>query len=372
MTSSPVPWSPRLQGRPRLTAAVLIVTALLALWGVLAGSSIGERKADPGDHHTDLALYQAIITRMDHGQGYYQAVAIEQPARHYPTKPVMAVREPTLAWFVATVGKPAAVGTMLGLAVTALALSLRTFDLTERNRRSWVAVVVFAAAGIGVLCRPAAFAQHEVWAALLVYVGVLLRGHGRIVMAVVLLLVAALVRELVAPMMAVMLLMAVVEHRRREARLWALAIAAFAVFYGIHAWQVHEMHGVAGPTGPGWLAFGGWPFVVDAFWGSSLLTVFPHVVAAIAVPVGLLGWLSRSGALFDRVSAILGAYVALFCVAGRPDNFYWGMLVAALLLPGVVFGVTFIWTTCWASSRTYFHRLTHGGARMRLPSGQGE
>jgi hypothetical protein len=370
--TSPVSWSPRLQGRPRLTAAALIVGVLLALWGVLAGSSIGDRKADPGDHHTDMALYEAIVSRMNHGQSYYHAAAIEQPALDYPTSPVMAVREPTLAWFIAAVGKPAAVVAMLALGAVALVLSIRTFELTERSRRSWVAAVLCSAAGIGVLCRPAAVVQHEVWAALLVYIGVLLRGHGQVVMSVVLLLAAALVRELVAPIMGIMLVLAVLERRRREQLIWALGLLAFGAFYAVHFWQFHHMHGQAGPPSPGWLRLGGWPFVIDAFWGSSLLTVFPHTVAAILVPLGLLGWLSRSGALADRVGAILVAYVVLFCVAGRPDNFYWGMLVEALLLPGVAFGVAFIAATCGASYRTLFRRTTDVNAPMRLPSGQGE
>jgi len=335
-------WTPRLQGRPRLTAAVLVAATLLALWGVLAGTSIADRTASKGDRHTDLAMYDATIERMNHGASYYAAVAVELPAGNYPTRPAMNVREPTLARFITTVGRPAAVATMLALAIAALILTLRTFELTERGRAAWVAAVVCGAAGVGILCRPAAVAQHEVWAALLVYTGVMCRGHGWVRTSVALLLAAAFVRELVAPVIVIMLVLALRERGRREAGLWAAALAAFALYYGIHWWNVQEMHGAAGPPAPGWVRFGGWPFAVDAMWGSSLLTVFPHAVAAIVVPLALLGWLSRAGVLFDRVGAVLVAYVALFCVAGRPDNFYWGMLIEALLLPGVVFGVQFL------------------------------
>lgn len=319
--------------------------ALLILWSVAVGSSIDRTQASPGDDHTDIALYQAIVDRMNDGQGYYRAVSVEQPARSYPTKPVASVREPTLAWFVSTVGRPAAVAVMLGLAVVALGLSLRTFDLTERSRRSWVGATALAAAGIGILCRPSVVEQHEVWAALLVYLGLLIRGYGKVLPAVVLLLLASLVRELMAPVMVLMLLMALRDRQRQEVRLWMGATAVFAVFYGWHAWEVHHMTGPAGPAAPGWFDLGGWPFVVDAFWGSTMLTVLPHAAAAVMVPLALLGWISRSGDLFDRVSLALVAYVALFCVAGRTDNFYWGMLVGSLLLPGIAFGVGLLAST---------------------------
>ena len=332
-------WTSRFAGRPRLLAAALGVVALLALWAATAGASIDHSKASPGDDKTDLALYQAVVERMNDGQGYYQAAAIELPARSYPTTPVPSVREPTLAWFISTVGRPVAVAVMLLLAMGALALSLRTFELTERSRRAWIGATVLAAAGVGILCQPKVVEQHEVWAALLVYLGLLVRGNGKVVPAVVLLLTAAVVRELVAPVMAIMLVVALLERRRREAGWWLAALVVFAGFYGWHAWQVHGMTGPAGPESPGWLAMGGWPFVVDAFWGSSLLTVLPHSLAAIVVPMALLGWFSRSGTLFDRVSAVLLAYVVLFCFAGREDNYYWGMLVGSLLLPGFAFGL---------------------------------
>jgi hypothetical protein len=357
-------WTSRFAGRPRLLAAALGVVALLALWAAIAGASIDHSRATPGDDKTDLALYQAIVTRMDDGLSYYEAAAIELPARDYPTDPVPSVREPSLAWFVSAVGRPAAVAVMLALGVGALVLSLRTFELTERSRGAWIGTMLLAAAGLGILLRPSAVELHEVWAALLVYLGLLVRGHGKVVPAVVLLLIAAVVRELVAPVMVIMFLIALFERRRREAWWWAAALAVFAAFYGWHAWQVHEMTGPAGPPSPGWLAMGGWPFVVDAFWGSSLLTVLPHAVAAVVVPLALLGWFSRSGALFDRVSAVLLAYVVLFCFAGREDNFYWGMLVGSLLLPGLAFGVGLCGTAV-GDLRRVVTRRSDGNLRFR-------
>ncbi|AXT85888.1 hypothetical protein C6I20_12295 [Aeromicrobium sp. A1-2] len=363
MPSTSLAWTPRFAGRPRLLVLAFALVALLAVWGALAGSAVVQRAASPGDDHTDLALYQAIVQRMDSGESYYGAVAIEHPAGRYPTAPVMAVREPTLAWFISSVGRPAAVVTMLGLAGLALILSIRTFELSERSRRSWIGATVMAAAGIGVLCRPASVEQHDVWAALLVYLGVMVRGHGRVLPAVALLLAAGLIRELVAPVMAVMLVMAIRERERREAWWWIAGLTVFSCFYGWHAWEVHQLAGPGGLESPGWLALGGWPRVVDAFWGGSLLTVLPHAVAAVVVPLALLGWISRAGELFDRVSVVLLAYVALFCFVGRADNFYWGMLIGALLVPGLAFGVGLGATTV---GRVFRKAPTAGRARAWL------
>jgi len=339
MTPTGLTWRRRFDGRAHRLGIALIGLVVLGLWSVLAGSSTSVSRASSTDTDTDIALYNAIIERMDRGESYYEAVADEQPARHYPVSPVVAVREPTLAWFVSTVGRPAAVGVMLALGIAALAVSVRTFELTESSRSAWIATTALAAAGIGTLCRPGVVGQHEIWAGLLIYLAFMLRGYGRVLLPVLLLLLAAMIRELAAPAMVVMLALAVRDRRNREATLWLVACGVFSMFYAWHFWQYSQMTGPDGPAGPGWLELGGWPFVVDAFGGSSLLTLLPHAALAFAVPLAFLGWLSRSGDLFDRVTLLLVGYAALLCVAGRPDNFYWGMLSVALLLPGIAFGI---------------------------------
>ncbi|MDX6276559.1 MAG: hypothetical protein QOJ72_687, partial [Nocardioidaceae bacterium] len=104
------------------------------------------------------------------------------------------------------------------------------------------------------------------------------------------------------------------------------------------------------------VALGGWPFVVDAVRASSVLALLPFWVAAVLVPVALLGWVSRTGPLFETVSAFLLVYSLVFCVVGRPDNAYWGAFLGILLVPGVAFGVGFLVS------------VTGGQARSRRPS----
>jgi hypothetical protein len=279
---------------------------------------------------------------MNDGVGYYDTVAKEQPARGYPTSPAMTVREPTLAWVTSLLGDRVMIGILWLLAAVAAGLSVWVYERTERTRRSWVSTTAVAALSVAIFAFPGGVHVHEVWVSLLIYIGLIVRGVGWTKASMALLLVAALIRELVAPVMLVMLVVAYVSRRRREAWGWAGCVAVFWVFYAVHIVRVHDM--AVGPSvhSPSWVAVGGWPFVVDAVRASSLLALVPFWVAAILVPIGLLGWVSRSGRLFDAVAAFLVSYAVLFCVVGRPNNGYWGSFVGVLLLPGIVFGLGFI------------------------------
>ncbi|MCW2750640.1 MAG: hypothetical protein JWR83_1750 [Aeromicrobium sp.] len=335
-------WAPRFKGHPRAVAGVLVALVLLILWGALTGSRIPASAISDDPQQTDSALYGATIDRMNEGLSYYQAVAVEQPARGYPTSPPMTVREPTLAWLTHVLGDPVMEWILGVLVAAAIAISVPLYERTERGRTSWVATVCVATFAIAIFVLPKGVHVHEVWIAPLIYLGLIARGVGLTRVSVALLLFAALIRELVAPVMLIMLVLALLGRKRMEAWLWAGALAVFWAFYGLHLLRVHELGATSGSESPGWLAFGGWPFVVDAVRASSVLTVLPFWVAAVLVPVALLGWVSRAGRLFDTVSAFLVSYALLFCFVGRPDNAYWGTFLAVLLLPGIVFGVGFL------------------------------
>lgn len=338
MNSAPLAWTPRFEGRSRAAALTAGAVLALILWGMLTGSRVPETAVSDDTDRTDSALYSAIVDRMNDGDGYYTAVASEQPARGYPISPAMNVREPTLAWVTSVVGGPAMVAVLWLLALTALGLSIWVYGQTER-RSSWFATAAMSAAAIGIFAFPGGVQVHEVWLSLLLYVGLLARGVGWLRTAMFLLLVAALIRELVAPVMLVMAAVSLGSGRKKEAAGWVGCFAFFGIFYALHLWRVHEL--VTGPSldSPSWVALGGWPFVVDAVRSSSILTVFPFWVAAVAVPLGLLGWISRKGHLFDAVAAFLLCYSILFCVVGRANNGYWGTFIGIMILPGVVFGV---------------------------------
>jgi hypothetical protein len=342
VTSSPFDWSWRFAGRPRATALALVALVGLIVWGCVAGSNVPESAISDDPSRSDTGLYSAIIDRMDDGSGYYSAAALEQSGRGYPTRPAMTVREPTLAWATAVLGRGVTAGLLWALIVATIALAVATYDRTERARASWAATAIVTTLAVGVSGYPLPFYLHDVWAGVLICLGLLCFGRGWLGISVMMLLCAALVRELAAPVMGVLFLRALWHGRRREAIVWLVALLSFGAFYVVHAARVHQLVPPSDLSSPGWLAHGGWPFVVDAVRASSALTAMPDWVAAVVVPVALLGWVTRQGGVFAPVSAVLLAFVGFFCVVGRPDNIYWGSLLVPLLLPGLVFGFGFI------------------------------
>lgn len=336
-------WTPRpTPGRPgarRIGAGVLVVYVVLVLWALLHGTTATRDTGDYAFEQTDGGLYRAIVHRMQDGEGYYAAVSAEQPGRGYPTSPVVTVREPTLAWATSVVGRPTMAGVMVTLALVATGLSIWVWGRTQRGRTAWVSMVLLSAAALLVLAVPQGVWIHETWMALLIYLGMLARGLGLVRTSVVLLLLATLVRELAAPVLLLLLVLSWRGGRRREAVTWAAALMVFAAFFALHAVRVGDLVDVQGPGSAGWLALGGWPFVVDAVRETSVLSLLPFWCSALVVPLGVLGWASRSGPLFDHVSLMLLAYAAGFCVVGRPDNAYWGTFMGPFVLPGVVMGV---------------------------------
>lgn len=337
--ASPFAWTPRFTDRRWVALGLVVVYALLVLWAVLHGTTVTRQASDYSFEQTDAGLYRAIVYRLDEGQGYYQAVAIEQPARNYPTSPVMTVREPTLAWATSVLGRTVMVTLMCMLSAAAILMSIWVFERTERRRRGWLAGVLLSTVALGIFALPGGVCTHEVWMALLVYLGLMCRGVGWTRTSMVLLLLASVVRELAAPVMGLMLLQAWRRGRRREAAIWAVAVLIFSAFYGWHAHLVAELVDASGPVSQGWLAVGGWPFVVDSVRETSVLSALPYWVAAVAVPLGMLGWFSRSGPLFETVSIVLASYAALFCVVGRPDNAYWGAFLGIFVIVGLGMGV---------------------------------
>jgi hypothetical protein len=56
----------------------------------------------------------------------------------------------------------------------------------------------------------------------------------------------------------------------------------------------------------------------------------------VLVTLSLLGWAGWRSAIGQRVTLLLAAYCLAFAFLGRPDNFYWGFLVAPLVPLGLL------------------------------------
>lgn len=333
-------WTWRFAGwSRRRRIAVLLLFLGIAMWGAVAAVMAPVERPEPPEGKADVDFYSVVVDEMRDGRGYYDVIDTEQAARGFPTTPFVTVREPTLAWFLSAFPPVVTTVVFVGLGVLLMGLALRTFDLTERRRSMWVSMVVLAATMMVVYGGNEAKTFHEVWATLLLALGLLgaRLGSGRFSMIV--LLAASLIRELVAPMMPIMALLAWRAGRRREAVEWLVATAVFTAFYARHVWRVETEVTSIEIESPGWITWRGWPGAVDAFGSSSILAVVPAAAASLLLALGILGWVMRRGPVFEPVAAAVVFYAVLLSIGGRNDTWYWGYYVGGLIVVGLPLGV---------------------------------
>jgi hypothetical protein len=183
---------------------------------------------------------------------------------------------------------------------------------------------------------PPAYALHEVWAGLLIALSLALYRPQRWGASLAVALLAVGIRELAAPYLLVMAALAWHEGRRGEAAAWLAGIAALAIGLWLHAQSLAPLVLADDRTSPGWLALGGWHFVLRTLRMNLALLIAPEWLTAIAVPLGLLGLLTRRGLLGDRIALTVLGYCAAFLFIGRPSNFYWGFLLAPIWPLGLI------------------------------------
>lgn len=326
---------------PIRALALLLAIGAFIVWGLIGGLHLVDRTEGVPTDRTDAALYAAVAERVSDGENYYGAAATEHRDRGYPLRPFVTVREPALAYVEAVLGGPGRMlGALIVVAIAAAGAFVLRLERTASGKHAWWASAALVAATVVPLVGPMQAMMHEVWAAMLILLSLALRGDKRFWASVGFGLAAVLVRELALPYLLIMTLFAWHDGKRREAMAWLAAIAVFAIAFAAHAALVLDQVAGSDSVSEGWLRFGGWPFVLDLLRRSSFLAVLPGWVAAGAVPLALLGWLSRSTPLADRAFVTIGAFVGAFMIIGRTENSYWGILFVMLLLPGLAFAPT--------------------------------
>jgi hypothetical protein len=325
------PWAARL---------VLALAAVLALATIGGPAGPPAATSGPEAHYTDRELYREITARVGAGQDYYAAAAAAQRAHGYPTAPAWAFREPTEAWLLAALrGDLLRWGALLALAAASVVAMRAAVDQIAGARPLRIAVALMFGFGLAIVGVPTAPWLHENWAAVLIGLSLACwRAQGRGWAASAALgLTACLFRELAAPYLVVMAAFAALEGRRAEALGWTAALLVLAGALGVHFALAARQHLPADGASQGWVRFGGWPFAVLAARRSLLLALLPAPLASLALTASLLGLVSARSPWLDRVAATLAAFLAIFTVVGRPDNYYWGMLIAPLAGMGLAF-----------------------------------
>jgi hypothetical protein len=70
---------------------------------------------------------------------------------------------------------------------------------------------------------------------------------------------------------------------------------------------------------------------------SSNLRFLPHFVAGPLVVLAVLGWAGWKSPAGTCATLLYLGYGLAFMIAGRPDNFYWGAVIAPALFIGLAF-----------------------------------
>jgi hypothetical protein len=305
---------------------LLIVAALLLMALGLMGGALPDRAVQAAGP-TDLGLYADAVQAARHPSTWYAVVTAEQRAQGYPLKPFAAVRPPTLSFLLAALPDMAARRIALDLLALGVLVAWAVRLKPMLPPLGLGLAVLALATGLMPVLAGQAYLMHETWAGLLIALSLALRRPGAFGWSLAFGLAAVLIRELAAPYLVVMAVMALHERRPREALAWSGALIAFALVLGLHGWQVGLNALPTDAHSQGWLALGGWPFVVHALQWNAVLAAGPAWLAAVLVPLALAGAAMSGG----RLGLTVLGYVAALLVLGRPENAYWGLVLTPLL-----------------------------------------
>lgn len=328
-------------------AAILVAAALVpikaadqpyATAGLVAqvtGKKV-EGAERPRDH--DLALYDTVIERIGRGENYYTVAAQEHRRSDYPLRPGFAVRLPTLAYIDMALGE---VGQMI-VAVALMAAILWAWwrrlgdeHCDPRLRRMGTALIFFGAA-LGL--NRYYFVLHELWAGQLLALSFALHRPGkRWVGALAAAALALAIREHALPFVLLMAAMAFWRGDRKEGLAWSALVLAFLGALSWHLHLVQQQLLPSDPLGPSWLALRGLSGWLSNVVLSSNLRFLPHFVAGPLVLLAILGWAGWKRPIGAFAALLYLGYGLAFMIVGRPDNFYWGAMIAPAMFAGLAF-----------------------------------
>jgi hypothetical protein len=299
----------------------------------LAGKGAAERKRDE-----DLALYDVAIERIRKGENYYHFIVEEHRKAYYPVRPGLAVRLPTLAYFDAWAGNAGqAAAALLLLAATMLAWWRRLGEEPGGPEKRLLAFsFLFVGTSLGL--NRYFFTLHELWSGMLLALSFGLHRPGkRWLASLVVAALAVAIREHALPFILLMAAMAFWRRDWKEGAAWSgLAL----VFLAMLAWHLSIVAAQAlpsDPLSPSWITFRGLSGWLSNVVLSSNLRYLPHWLAGPAMILMVFGWAAwKSPAGLFGLLLYLG-YALAFMIAGRPDNYYWGAMVAPAMFLGLAF-----------------------------------
>ncbi len=325
----------RWRAEPFWSKAIVAAAFGLAVWGALCGESaeITTFTALPGEN--DMEVQATVLDRVRAGEPYYRVVLDELERRGYPTGSPFNFRLPTLVWFFAVLpSMRASTVVMLCLGAATAGLWSRHLLRQGRPRALWL-LGPFALTMLPIWMHDGAIHLNDLWSGQLIALSIAAWAAGALPLSIASGAVAVLVRELALPYLIVMGAAAVVAGHRREAWAWAGASVGVLILVVWHALFASQLT-PDGARQDGWVTLGGWCFALRTARMNPVLMLLPNWLHAALVSFLVAGaWMWRSAPGL-RVALMLTFYLSVFVVVGRPDNFYWGLLIAPILPLGAL------------------------------------
>lgn len=300
----------------------------------IVASGDGDRPRDD-----DLALYDIAIERIGRGENYYDFILEEHRKAHYPVRPGLAVRLPTLAYLDAWLGPAGQIAAALALLAAVLIVWWRRLGeepgATVGRRRLLAISFLFLGASLGL--NRYFFTLHELWAGMLLALAFGLHRPGKWAASLAVAALALAIRETALPFVLLMAAMAFWRRDWREGAAWSALAIVFLALLAAHLHIVAQQVLPGDREGASWLALRGLSGWLSNVALSSNLRYLPHWLAGPLIVLMMLGWAGwRSPAGTFGTLLYLG-YGLAFMLAGRPDNFYWGAMVAPAMFIGLAF-----------------------------------
>jgi hypothetical protein len=325
----------------RRQALLVLAILSLAVAGCLSLSLGPPPKISSGTGQGDVTLFHAVAQRLHAGQPYYDAMGVELRSRGYPTRSVFNWRTPLHLELIAHLPSLDWAQALLLLGA-ACAMGLNTAAMCREKHYALAGVqLVLLFFPLALTAMPHAFLFAEVWSGVLIAMSVGCYALGWRHAGASAGLLAVFFRELALPYALICAILAYRERRRPELFVWLAGIGAYGIYLGLHAMAVLSRIPPSGmaPVVARWIQFGEVRFLLITS-RMGLLLGFPFWVAALYLPLAVLGLVGWTSPVAFRVLATVGAYLLAFSVVGVPSmNFYWGAMYSPLLALGATWAV---------------------------------
>lgn len=350
--------------RARVALALFLLVALFFV--AITFSPLKSGFADAADRGPgDIPLYRAEVERIHAGESYYDAAATELRQRGYPTRSVFNWRTPLPVWLVGRLSDIRIANVVLGaLGFLLVCLSFHLLAEEAGIRQATLGGLLLVGAILPCLLGDLVV-MSELWSGVLIALSAICFGIHRTIPGVLAGVAALFFRELAAPYVLVCLALAAGGRRHRELAMWAVGLAAYVCFFGMHVWQVlprasgddiAQMHG--------WIRFGGAGFLISTAQMNAFLLLLPQWVTAVYLAAALAGCATWNTPVGRRIGLTIALYAIAFSTVGNDFNQYWGSMTAPLYclaacrFPGTIRGW---WTAAQVSGFSASKRLTVPG-----------